>query len=173
MDLGITFNKNTQTICLMKFFEYISAGLRVVSTEIAFAKNHTKGICTTSDTDDFIGKERNYRKKLNLNERLTIVAVIRGPINKLMQKLIDKNIVNKGINFFGSWETSDGIGRAAKLNLNTLEDVGITVDVTISRPLALESGRNTKLNDKLIKSLRFNIISFTLAQDGWNTISRR
>ena len=69
--------------------------------------------------------------------------------------------MNKGINFFGSWETSDGIGRAAKLNLNTLEDVGITVDkYIISRPLALESGRNTKLNDKLIKSLRFNINLF-------------
>ena len=69
--------------------------------------------------------------------------------------------MNKGINFFGSWETSDGIGRAAKLNLSTLEDVGITVDkYIISRPLALESGRNTKLNDKLIKSLRFNINLF-------------
>ena len=67
----------------------------------------------------------------------------------------------QGINFFGSWETSDGIGRAAKLNLEALEDANINIDkYIISRPLALESGRNTVLNDKLVKSLRFNINLF-------------
>ena len=98
MDLGLLpllKNKYTNNMFPMKFFEYISAGLRVVSTELAFAKNHTKGICTTSDTDDFIGKAEELLKqrKLNLNERLTIVGSNTwADRTKLMQKLIEETL---------------------------------------------------------------------------------
>lgn len=72
--------------------------------------------------------------------------------------------MSKGINFFGSWETSDGIGRAAALNLGCLEEVGIpTSKYVLSRPVALQSGRDTVIDDHLISTLkhRVNLFQFS------------
>lgn len=72
--------------------------------------------------------------------------------------------MSKGINFFGSWETSDGIGRAAALNLGCLEEAGIPISTyVLSRPVALQSGRNTVIDDNLISTLkhRVNLFQFS------------
>jgi len=67
----------------------------------------------------------------------------------------------EGVNFFGALETSDGIGRAAKLNMLCLEKAGLTVDkYVVSRPVALQSGKDTIINDELISRMRFKISIF-------------
>lgn len=66
-----------------------------------------------------------------------------------------------GVNFFGSVETSDGIGRAAALNLSCLNKSAVPTETyVLSRPVALQSGRNTVIDDKLITSLSYNINIF-------------
>jgi glycosyltransferase involved in cell wall biosynthesis len=72
--------------------------------------------------------------------------------------------MSNGINFFGSWETSDGIGRAAALNLGCLEEAGIpTSTYVLSRPVALQSGRDTVIDGNLISTLkhRVNLFQFS------------
>lgn len=72
-----------------------------------------------------------------------------------------KKSMNNGINFFGSWETSDGIGRAAALNIQCLKTAGIPMDSFIlSRPVALQSGRDTIIDDSLLSTLRYNVNLF-------------
>jgi len=69
--------------------------------------------------------------------------------------------MNKGINFFGSWETSDGIGRAAALNIRCLESVDVPINkIILSRPVALQSGRDTVIDDHLVSSLESKINLF-------------
>lgn len=66
-----------------------------------------------------------------------------------------------GVNFFGSYETDDGIGRAAALNLQCLREAGIEVDeYVLSRPVALQSGNDTIINDELLKKLKYKINIF-------------
>lgn len=66
-----------------------------------------------------------------------------------------------GLNFFGSYQTSDGIGRAAALNLKCLRNAGIEVDeYVLSRPVARQSGNDTLINEGLIKSLRHKVNIF-------------
>jgi glycosyltransferase involved in cell wall biosynthesis len=69
-----------------------------------------------------------------------------------------------GVNFFGSWETSDGIGRAAALNIECLQSARIPLDsFVLSRPVALQSGRDTVIDDHLVSELRYktNIFQFS------------
>lgn len=69
-----------------------------------------------------------------------------------------------GVNFFGSSETSDGIGRAASLNIKCLENAGLEVsEYVLSRPVALQSGKNTLIDENLIRSLvnKINIFHFS------------
>ncbi|MET4694116.1 glycosyltransferase family 4 protein [Endozoicomonas lisbonensis] len=69
--------------------------------------------------------------------------------------------VEKGVNFFGSWETSDGIGRAAGLNIRSLEAAGVKLDrYVLSRPVALQSGRDTIIDDRLLSSLHYKVNLF-------------
>ncbi|AYV21224.1 glycosyltransferase [Vibrio mediterranei] len=66
-----------------------------------------------------------------------------------------------GVNFFGSHQTSDGIGRAAALNLECLRHAGIEVDeYVLSRPVARQSGNDTLIDEELIKNLRHKINIF-------------
>lgn len=66
-----------------------------------------------------------------------------------------------GVNYFGSLETFDGIGRAAALNIESLLDAQIKTDsYVLSRPVALQTGRNVVIDDDLIKSLKNNINIF-------------
>ncbi|MGF1746365.1 glycosyltransferase [Vibrio minamisatsumaniensis] len=66
-----------------------------------------------------------------------------------------------GVNFFGSHQTSDGIGRAAALNLDCLRNSGIEVDeYVLSRPVARQSGQNTLIDEDLIKNLKYKINIF-------------
>lgn len=66
-----------------------------------------------------------------------------------------------GVNFFGSHQTSDGIGRAAALNLECLKHAGIEVDeYVLSRPVARQSGNDTLIDEELIKNLRYKINIF-------------
>lgn len=72
--------------------------------------------------------------------------------------------MSKGVNFFGAWETLDGIGRAASLNIACLEDAGVPLNKFIlSRPVARQSGKDTVIDDQLIRSLshRINIFQFS------------
>lgn len=70
-------------------------------------------------------------------------------------------IMDTGVNFFGSWETSDGIGRAAALNIRCLEGAGVPLDTfVLSRPVALQSGRDTVIDDRLLSTLRYKINLF-------------
>lgn len=69
--------------------------------------------------------------------------------------------MKKGVNFFGSSETSDGIGRAAALNIECLRASKLSVDeFVLSRPVALQSGKDTVIDDALIRSLRYNVNIF-------------
>lgn len=66
-----------------------------------------------------------------------------------------------GVNFFGSWETADGIGRAAALNIQCLHAAGVPLDTfVLSRPVAPQSGRDTVIDDHLISTLRHKINLF-------------
>lgn len=68
---------------------------------------------------------------------------------------------NKGVNFFGSWETSDGIGRAAALNIRCLESSDFSLDTyVLSRPVALQSGRDTVIDDSQLEKLKYKINLF-------------
>lgn len=70
-------------------------------------------------------------------------------------------VMNRGVNFFGSWETSDGIGRAAALNIRCLEAAGVSLDTfVLSRPVARQSGRNTVIDACLLQSLKYKINLF-------------
>lgn len=66
-----------------------------------------------------------------------------------------------GVNFFGSSETSDGIGRAAALNINCLEASSLPLETfVLSRPVALQSGRNTVIDDNLVSKLQYKVNIF-------------
>lgn len=70
-------------------------------------------------------------------------------------------IMSMGVNFFGSWETSDGIGRAAALNIQCIESAGVPLDTfVLSRPVALQSGRDTVIDDRLLSTLRYKVNLF-------------
>jgi glycosyltransferase involved in cell wall biosynthesis len=72
--------------------------------------------------------------------------------------------MSNGINYFGSSDTADGIGRAAALNTQCLEKANIPFDSHIlSRPVALQSGRDTIIDAKLLGELkhRTNIFHFS------------
>lgn len=65
------------------------------------------------------------------------------------------------VNFFGPSETSDGIGRAAALNLSCLRDTGFPVkEYVLSRPVALQKDSNLTINDALLSELPYNINYF-------------
>ena len=69
--------------------------------------------------------------------------------------------MSNGVNYFGSLETFDGIGRAAALNIESLLAAEIeTAPYVLSRPVALQTGRNVVIDDDLIKSLKNNINIF-------------
>lgn len=66
-----------------------------------------------------------------------------------------------GVNFFGSSETSDGIGRAAALNIQCLEASRLPLETfVLSRPVALQSGRNTVIDDALVSKLQYKVNIF-------------
>lgn len=66
-----------------------------------------------------------------------------------------------GVNFFGPSQTADGIGRAAALNLECFRQTGFDVKTfVLSRPVALEKGSKTVINDELIRSLEHKINYF-------------
>lgn len=67
-----------------------------------------------------------------------------------------------GVNFFGPSQTSDGIGRAAALNLQCLNDCGFDVETfVLSRPVALERKKSELvLTDELILDLKHKINYF-------------
>jgi glycosyltransferase involved in cell wall biosynthesis len=70
----------------------------------------------------------------------------------------------RNVNFFGSWETLDGIGRAAALNIQSLKAESIEINqYLLSRPVALQSGDNTVIDENLISNLgaRVNIFHFS------------
>lgn len=72
--------------------------------------------------------------------------------------------MKRGVNFFGSFETEDGIGRAAALNVECLKSTGMPVrDFVLSRPVALQTGNDTIIDDNLLRSLdhRINIFQFS------------
>lgn len=60
----------------LKFFEYITADLKVIYTKMVYAKNHNKGISTTSSKRDYIKKARKLLKddKHRVNKLLTSVG---------------------------------------------------------------------------------------------------
>lgn len=65
------------------------------------------------------------------------------------------------VNFFGPSETSDGIGRAASLNLYCFEQAGFKVNkYVLSRPVALEKKQSLVITDALINSLECKINYF-------------
>jgi glycosyltransferase involved in cell wall biosynthesis len=70
----------------------------------------------------------------------------------------------EGINFFGSSDTEDGIGRAAALNIECLRAAGLDLDsYVLSRPVARQTGRNTLINDGLLSALqnKVNVFHFS------------
>ena len=72
--------------------------------------------------------------------------------------------VDNGVNFFGSWETSDGIGRAAALNIQCLDASRIPMKTfVLSRPVALQTGRDTIIDERLLSKLnhKVNIFQFS------------
>lgn len=69
-----------------------------------------------------------------------------------------------GINFFGSHDTEDGIGRAAALNIECLKATGLPLDsYVLSRPVARQTGRNTVIDEKLLSSVtnKINLFHFS------------
>ena len=74
--LPLLINKNTNNMFPLKFFEYITADLKVIYTKMVYAKNHNKGISTTSSKRDYIKKARKLLKddKHRVNKLLTSVG---------------------------------------------------------------------------------------------------
>lgn len=71
------------------------------------------------------------------------------------------NMNTIGVNFFGSSETSDGIGRAAALNIHCLKATNKPMETfVLSRPVALQTGRNTVIDDALVSNLKHKINIF-------------
>lgn len=69
--------------------------------------------------------------------------------------------LERGVNFFGSFETSDGIGRAAALNIKCLNATHLSMDTfVLSRPVALQSGKNTNIDTEFLSTLRHKINIF-------------
>ena len=67
----------------------------------------------------------------------------------------------KGVNFFGSFETTDGIGRGASLNLKCFKLSKIDCDeYVLSRPFAPQTGENTVIDSKLLKNLQYRVNFF-------------
>ena len=67
----------------------------------------------------------------------------------------------KGVNFFGSFETTDGIGRGASLNLKCFKLSKIDCDeYVLSRPFAPQNGENTVIDSKLLKNLQYRVNFF-------------
>lgn len=72
--------------------------------------------------------------------------------------------MTNGVNFFGSSETSDGIGRAAALNVACLRNTSLPIhEFILSRPVALQTGKDTVIDDRLLRSLKdkINIFQFS------------
>lgn len=68
---------------------------------------------------------------------------------------------SKGVNFFGSFKTSDGIGKAASLNLKCFKLSNIDFDeFVLSRPVAPQSSDDTVINGELLKNLKYSINYF-------------
>ena len=68
---------------------------------------------------------------------------------------------SSGINFFGSSDTADGIGRAAALNLESIKNTHFnTQEFVLSRPVALERKSNLIITDDLLNSLKYKINCF-------------
>lgn len=69
--------------------------------------------------------------------------------------------IERGVNFFGSFETSDGIGRAAALNIECLKATPLPMDTfVLSRPVALQTGKDTVIDSALLSSLKHKINVF-------------
>jgi len=67
----------------------------------------------------------------------------------------------KGVNFFGSFNTTDGIGRGASLNLKCFKLSKIDCDeYVLSRPFAPQSGGDTVIDSKLLKNLKYRVNFF-------------
>ena len=67
----------------------------------------------------------------------------------------------KGVNFFGSFETTDGIGRGASLNLKCFKLSNINCDeYVLSRPFAPQTGRDTVIDSRLLKNLQYKVNFF-------------
>lgn len=72
--------------------------------------------------------------------------------------------MTNGVNFFGSSETADGIGRAAALNVACLRKTSLPIqEFILSRPVALQTGKDTVIDDGLLRSLKdkINIFQFS------------
>lgn len=69
--------------------------------------------------------------------------------------------MSNGLNFFGSSETSDGIGRAAALNIECLNETQLPLDTfVLSRPVARQTGNNTVIDAELLSSLKHKVNLF-------------